>query len=194
MSEASVWFIPQGDYDPERPTLANLANAKNISNAIRWEPTPITLTYFKEDNMTELKFKVGDRVRLSNASLTNLNGRSGSVIKTSTVNNSYDYFIKLDFNNMEYWVFENELQREDAINEPTEDVVNHPTHYTSDPSGVECIQITRHRNFNVGNAIKYLWRAGLKVMLGEDAKKKQIEDLKKAIFYINDEIERLENE
>jgi hypothetical protein len=66
------------------------------------------------------------------------------------------------------------------------DMVNHPPHYTSDPSGVECIEITRHRNFNVGNAIKYLWRAGIK----DDTK--QIEDLKKAIFYINDEINRLE--
>jgi hypothetical protein len=68
----------------------------------------------------------------------------------------------------------------------TEDMVNHPSHYTSDPSGVECIDIVRHRNYNIGNAIKYLWRAGLK---NED---KQIEDLKKAIFYINDEINRLE--
>lgn len=66
------------------------------------------------------------------------------------------------------------------------DQVNNPPHYTSDPSGVECIQITRHRNFNIGNAFKYLWRAGLK----DD--KKQIEDLQKAIFYINDEINRLE--
>lgn len=66
------------------------------------------------------------------------------------------------------------------------DPVNHPSHYTSDKSGVECIQITRHRNFNVGNAIKYLWRAGLK----DD--KKVIEDLRKAIWYINDEIQRLE--
>lgn len=66
------------------------------------------------------------------------------------------------------------------------DVVNHPKHYTSDPSGVECIQITRHRNFNIGNAIKYLWRAGLK----DD--KKEIEDLRKALFYIQNEIDRLE--
>lgn len=66
------------------------------------------------------------------------------------------------------------------------DQVNHPAHYTSDPSGVECIQITRHRNFNVGNAFKYLWRAGLK----DD--QKHIEDLQKAIFYIQDEINRLE--
>jgi len=66
------------------------------------------------------------------------------------------------------------------------DLVNHPLHYTSDPSGVECLEITRHRNFNVGNAIKYLWRAGLK----DDSK--TIEDLKKAVFYINDEIKRLQ--
>ena len=66
------------------------------------------------------------------------------------------------------------------------DMVNHPKHYTSDPSGVECIDIVRHRNYNIGNAIKYLWRAGLK---NED---KHIEDLKKAIFYISDEIKRLE--
>lgn len=66
------------------------------------------------------------------------------------------------------------------------DQVNHPLHYTSDPSGVECIQITRHRNFNIGNAFKYLWRAGLK----DD--NRHIEDLQKAIFYIKDEINRLE--
>jgi hypothetical protein len=67
------------------------------------------------------------------------------------------------------------------------DMVNHPAHYTSDPSGVECIDIVRHRNYNIGNAIKYLWRAGLK------NEEKHIEDLKKAIFYIADEINRIEN-
>lgn len=66
-----------------------------------------------------------------------------------------------------------------------EDPVNHPKHYTSDPSGIECIQITRWRNFNIGNALKYLWRAGLK------DEKTQIQDLQKAIWYINDEIRRL---
>ena len=71
------------------------------------------------------------------------------------------------------------------------DMVNHPKHYTSDPSGVECIEITRHRNFNIGNAIKYLWRAGLKESVGKDVREKQVEDLRKAVFYINDEITRL---
>lgn len=69
-----------------------------------------------------------------------------------------------------------------------EDLVNHPKHYTSDPSGVECIQITRHRNFNVGNALKYLWRNGLKD--GNSS----IQDLEKAIWYLKDEIKRLNGE
>lgn len=59
------------------------------------------------------------------------------------------------------------------------DNVNHPKHYTSDPSGIECIDITRHRNFNVGNAIKYLWRAGLKIDADKSSINKQIEDLEK---------------
>jgi hypothetical protein len=74
------------------------------------------------------------------------------------------------------------------------DMVNHPKHYTSDPSGVECIDITRHRNFNIGNAIKYLWRAGLKEDSNKSIKTKQVEDLQKAVFYINDEIKRLAGE
>lgn len=68
----------------------------------------------------------------------------------------------------------------------THDPVNHPSHYTAHPSGVECITITEHFNFNIGNAIKYLWRCGLK----ESAN--SIEDLKKAQWYVNREIERLE--
>lgn len=48
----------------------------------------------------------------------------------------------------------------------TVDNVNSPRHYTSHPSGIECIQITEHYGFNVGNAIKYLWRNGLKTECG----------------------------
>ena len=65
------------------------------------------------------------------------------------------------------------------------DNVNHPKHYCSDPSGIECIEITKHRNFCIGNAIKYLWRAGLK------NESTEIEDLEKAVWYIKCEIERL---
>ena len=66
----------------------------------------------------------------------------------------------------------------------TDDAINHPTHYTSHPSGVECIDIAEHMNFCLGNALKYIWRAGLK----GDA----VEDLKKARWYIDREIGRLE--
>ena len=61
-----------------------------------------------------------------------------------------------------------------------EDVVNHPPHYTSHPSGVECIRITEHMGFNMGNALKYVWRA--------DLKDNAIQDMEKAIFYIKREI------
>lgn len=71
------------------------------------------------------------------------------------------------------------------------DQINHPKHYTSDPSGIECIDVTRHRNFNIGNAIKYLWRAGLKEDKDRKLIDKQIEDLNKAVWYLIDEIHRL---
>lgn len=60
--------------------------------------------------------------------------------------------------------------------------VNHPKHYNSHPSGVECIDIAEHYTFNCGNAIKYIWRAGLK----EDA----IQDLEKAAWYLHREIDK----
>jgi uncharacterized protein DUF3310 len=62
--------------------------------------------------------------------------------------------------------------------------VNHPRHYNAHPSGVECITVTEHMNFNLGNAVKYIWRAGLK---SPDA----ITDLEKARWYCEREIARL---
>lgn len=62
------------------------------------------------------------------------------------------------------------------------DNINNPKHYTNHPSGIECIQITEHMSFCLGNAIKYIWRADLK----NDA----IEDLQKARWYIDREIEK----
>ena len=62
--------------------------------------------------------------------------------------------------------------------------VTNPSHYRSHPSGVECIDIIRHLPFNVGNAIKYLWRAGDK-----GGPEKLREDLEKALWYIQDSID-----
>ena len=69
--------------------------------------------------------------------------------------------------------------------------VEHPTHYTSHPSKIECITITQHYNFCIGNAMKYLWRAGIKKEEGLTPVEKEIEDCKKAIWYINKHIESL---
>lgn len=70
------------------------------------------------------------------------------------------------------------------------DDVNHPSHYTwlKELCGIEVLDITRHLDFNTGNAVKYLLRAGRK------DPKKTIEDLEKAIFYIKDKINMLKNE
>ena len=68
--------------------------------------------------------------------------------------------------------------------EEVKDKIN-PDHYKSHPSGIECIDVTRHMSFNIGNAIKYLWRCDLK---------NGIEDLKKAVWYIQDEIKQREKQ
>ena len=60
------------------------------------------------------------------------------------------------------------------------DPVNQPKHYTGHPSGIECIEITEHMGFNLGNAVKYIWRC--------DLKKYAVEDLRKAPWYIGREI------
>lgn len=66
------------------------------------------------------------------------------------------------------------------------DPVNHPPHYTSHPSGIECIEITEHMGFNLGNALKYIWRA--------DEKGNAVQDLEKAAWYIAREIAKRKNE
>lgn len=76
-----------------------------------------------------------------------------------------------------------------------EEKVNHPQHYTwlKDLIGIEVIDITRHMDFCLGNAVKYILRAGLKDEANYSIKEKAIEDLKKAVWYINDKINSLEN-
>ncbi len=79
-----------------------------------------------------------------------------------------------------------------------EDMINHPPHYISHPSGIECITITEHMNFNTGNAVKYLWRYGLKTgpsMAATEALarcEQALQDLKKAQWYVAREIAKLE--
>lgn len=74
------------------------------------------------------------------------------------------------------------FKKEKKLSSSSHDPVNHPKHYTEHPSGIECIQITEHMGFNLGNALKYIWRA--------DLKNNAVEDLQKAVWYINREIEK----
>jgi len=66
--------------------------------------------------------------------------------------------------------------------------VDHPAHYNQHPSGVECIDIVRWMGFNLGNVVKYLWRDGLKDTEVE------LQDLEKAAWYLNNEIQRRKND
>lgn len=65
------------------------------------------------------------------------------------------------------------------------DPVNHPNHYAKTVPGIEAIEVTENFNFCRGSAIKYIWRAGSK------DQSKEVEDLEKAIWYLNREIERI---
>jgi len=65
------------------------------------------------------------------------------------------------------------------------DNVDHPPHYCGHPSGVECIDVAEHFNFCLGNALKYIWRSD---------HKNGVEDLRKARWYIEREIQRRERE
>ena len=75
----------------------------------------------------------------------------------------------------------------DSVLSSGTDIVNHPPHYTRGPKGIECIQITECMNFNLGNASKYIWRVAF------GGKEDDVLDLKKAVWYINREIERREH-
>jgi len=71
--------------------------------------------------------------------------------------------------------------------------VNHPSHYQL-PNGLEAIDIARYLDFNLGNVVKYVVRAGRKDENGMKLRDKMIEDLQKAKFYLEDEINALTNE
>ena len=101
-------------------------------------------------------------------------------------NNKYDVICK-EINSETLECFKNEnYSAWQPVEKTNNDSINHPSHYTSVVPGIECIDVVKHFNHCRGAAIKYIWRAG------EKDKTKEIEDLKKAIKYIEFEIERIE--
>lgn len=88
------------------------------------------------------------------------------------------------------------IKNSDMCTEAKIETVNHPKHYNNHPSGIECIEIAKHHDFCIGNAIKYIWRAGLKKDHVSDNSdiNKEINDLKKAVWYLNYKINSLKYE
>ena len=81
-------------------------------------------------------------------------------------------------------------------NTDSDSKVNHPSHYNylKELCGIEVIDITRHMDFDLGNAVKYILRCGHKSEKGYSDKAKTIEDIKKAIWYLNDKLKMLNEE
>lgn len=90
--------------------------------------------------------------------------------------------------------FEYILNNFDLLKEQVSNKVDHPSHYTwlKEKCGIEVIDITRHLDFDKGNAIKYILRSGYKEEKGYTSNQKEIEDIKKAIWYLNDKLKMLE--
>lgn len=84
----------------------------------------------------------------------------------------------------------NTSHSKDDVKENLQDNIN-PSHYKKHPSGIEAIDITEHYDFCIGNAIKYLWRAGLKKHPTQKDAEKEAEDLEKAVWYIQRKILKL---
>lgn len=135
--------------------------------------------YMEEDVVFS---KRGDHVILlpDNCTVVNINGQQRT-IKMPEIINDKEYFAP---------TFETVAPKK------KEDRVNHPSHYTwlKEKCGIEVIDITRWLDFDTGNAIKYLLRAGYKSEEGMTDREKTIQDLKKAVWYINDRIKILRDE
>jgi len=76
----------------------------------------------------------------------------------------------------------------ESIKDESMEKVNHPKHYNEHPAGIECIDVIEEFGFNLGSVVKYVWRAGLKP--GEN----DLDDLRKAEWYIKREIQRREKQ
>lgn len=139
----------------------------------------------KDYYINEVKFaQVGDHVLLlpDNHTVVNTNGHK--VKYTPEILEDTEHFAP---------TFETSAKPEVVVEKKEEDMVNHPSHYTwlKEKCGIEVIDITRWLDFNIGNAVKYLLRAGHKSEQGLSEKEKTIQDLEKAVWYINDKISQL---
>ncbi|MFD8018942.1 DUF3310 domain-containing protein [Streptomyces lavendulae] len=144
-----------------------------------------------------MKYKAGDKVRVSASYLPSARtdayeGYRGVVYSVNSHTTApYPYGVKLYVNGRAKFVnmAEDEIEPISApVSIAGDSAVDHPSHYTWLPNGLEVIDLTEHLNFSRGNAVKYLCRAGRK-----DAGT-ELEDLKKARWYVDREIQRVSKE
>lgn len=134
--------------------------------------------------MTE--FKIGDIVEcINDDSATGLNKNHRYEIEGVFISsNNYDSWLKIIDDDGKYQDYSSiRFKKVDNMDKNQDNTINHPNHYTEHKSGIECIDVVEHMQFNLGNAIKYIWR---------HEKKNGVEDLKKAIWYLEREINRQE--
>jgi len=132
-------------------------------------------------------FKPGDSVRIVSGPYSGTVGRVYSHNAQAT--GPFPYGVELqDKGNTLYRAFSADELDADVPQDKPKDSINHPSHYTWLPNGLEVIDLAEHLGFNRGNAVKYLARAGRKNPATE------LEDLKKAAWYLKREIARIETE
>jgi hypothetical protein len=160
--------------------LNNEAQAEAIERHVSHHKVPLILDCQYTDNFVEYIKKTNlltrvseDSLQRSVAALGSIGGRTVAVpITMSTI---YD-----ELRILQSAATPDITAGEAPATEP--DMINHPPHYKQHPSGIECIQVTGYMSFNLGNAIKYIWRA--------DHKGTSNNDLRKAIWYITQELKQ----
>jgi hypothetical protein len=133
-----------------------------------------------------VKFEIGEVVAITNPSTFYTEQFRGqyAVVSNFIEGEAFPYAVMFS-DGRELGFTEEELARVYDPAQEEDDEINHPSHYTWLPNGVEVIDITEHFNFTLGNALKYIMRAGHK-------HDEPLTDLRKAAWYINREIERIE--
>ncbi|WP_274911782.1 DUF3310 domain-containing protein [Streptomyces sp. WZ-12] len=130
-----------------------------------------------------MKYTVGDHVRAVKTDYAGLEGMIVAVWSTYHLRYEVEFYNAVGGNTICFTEGELELNYPELPEEP--EAVEHPSHYTSHPSGIECKEIVGHFPFFIGSAIKYLWRAGLKTA-------DPTQDLEKAMKNVEFELGRLE--
>lgn len=133
------------------------------------------------------KFVIGDHIRVTNPKLDHFD-RTGIVTEyheiacePASMVHLHGMDHPLGFKQTSLTLADSDVHTVlDEMDAESADPVSAPSHYTCHPSGIECIQVTEHMGFNLGSATKYLWRC--------DLKENAIQDLEKAVWYIQREI------